>query len=352
VTGGGRAATRVQTLFGLNLTADKVTFLGVNNLRQKRAVYDLTFFDRQGNPVGQRQQGLVIPPDGHVQLTVEQLSGFFGLAGREDFRVEVTTRTGGPVHAFASTLRTGSGDPIFIPAARPGRPRVHVLGALATAGARGTRWTTDAILHNPAAVPVQVRMTFTKVGLRAQPQPLGPPVALAPGETVRLRDVLQNRGVASGVGVLTFESDGTPEGIHPVVAAETIETSSAARLFGRYAEALRDEEAAEEGKRSILVGLRQNADHATTLWLFNPSDLRGDFQLRYLDLDGHAVATSRLAVGRGKLVQIDPGQLPNELDGLPAFTLEVVVHRGRLLTAAAVVSTSAGDPVTVLGETR
>jgi Tol biopolymer transport system component len=352
LTGGDRAATRVQTLLGLNLTADKLTFLGFNNLRQKRAVYDLAFFDRQGNPVGRPQRGLVLGPDVHKQFSAVELSSVFDLEGREDFRVQVTTRSGGPVHAFASTFRTDSEDTIFIPAARPGRPVVHVVGAQATAGARGTRWTTDAILHNPAAVPVEVRMTFTKVGLRAQPQPLGPPVALAPGETVRLREVLQNRGVASGVGVLTFESDGTPEGIYPVVAAETIETSSAARLFGRYSGALRDEEAAGEGKRSILVGLRQNADHATTLWLFNPSDLRGDFQLRYLDLDGHAVATSRLAVGRGKLVQIDPGQLPNELDGLPAFTLEVVVHRGRLLTAAAVVSTSAGDPVSVIGETR
>lgn len=352
VTGGDRAATRVQTLFGLNLTEEKRSFIGVYNVQQDRAVYDLEFFDRRGNPVGQSQRGLVLGPNGHKQFSVQELSLIFELQDVEDFRAEVTTRSGGPVHAFAGTVRTGSGDSIFIPAARPGRPVVHLLGALATAGAQGTRWTTDAVLHNPAGVPVEARLTFTNTGFRSQPVPLGPPVVLAPGETVRLRDLLQGAGLSAAVGVLTVESDGAPGGVYPVVAAEGIETSSPSALYGRYTPALRDAEAASPSERSLLVGLRQNGDYRSTVWLYNPSGVRADLELRYLDPDGHAVATTAHPVGPGKAVQLNPSRHPTEVDGLAAFTLEVEVRSGRVLTAAAVVNNVTGDPSFVAGTTR
>ena len=112
--------------------------------------------------------------------------------------------------------------------------------------------------------------------------------------------------------------------------------------------------AAGPGESHHLVGLRQDAKNRTTLWLFNPSNVRGVYDIVYRNLDGTVIGTtSNVALGGGKMRQFSPGQHPLPAAGVAnGFTVQIVVKEGQALSAAQVINNITNDPAYIKGEVR
>jgi PKD repeat protein len=343
------ASDLVQHLIGLNDNSDQVSGFGVSNPNQDPTNYHLKFFDNTGQKIGESSGDLLLPNLGQKQFRVGDIHNLFNVSGFSDYRVEVdNTGTGGKIYPYASSLRP-SGDPSFIPVARTGASRLYVIGAFSTSGT----WQTDIVLANVGDQQTTTSMTYSKIGAASVPsQPVT--VNLQPGQTQRLSNAIAaNFNTNNTVGTITFDST-SPNGIFPVVQAESYNVAPSAQKFGQAMGAFTDADAAGPGQAEYLVGLRQDSDHATTIWLFNPGTENGIYDIQYVGLDGSVQGTiSSVNLAPGRTRQFLPIQHKIKAGGVAdGFTVKVVVNNGKALAAAQVVNLGTNDPSYVQGVSR
>jgi hypothetical protein len=179
-------------------------------------------------------------------------------------------------------------------------------------------------------------------------------ITVAPGQTERLENVLFSRfGLRNGAGVLTLTSS-SPNGIFPIVSGESYDNTNPQKRFGQTLVAMSDADAADATKKEVLVGLRQDGTFKTTVWLLNPSDTAGLYDLVYRGLNGALLGTIKnVKIGAGQIRQFIPAQHPLKKSKVAnGFTVEVVVKSGKALAVGQVVRTATNDPSYVLGVAR
>jgi PKD repeat protein len=348
------ATSPTQNLVGLINNSDRLAYFGVSNPSDAAVTYHLRLYDKLGKLIGQTSQDLTVAPFGQRQFQSAEIESTFGVTNQDDYRVEVqATSNGATLVPYASNLRLASQDPAFIEAGSSTSAKSYLLGALSAPGANGTVWRSDLLLSNVNTQAVTVDVTFTGIGVNAAPTtPLH--ATLQPGETQRLQNVIGGQwGINNAIGLLTIKSS-SPNGVFPIVQGESYENSNPTKRFGQSMAALTDASAAEAGHGQYLAGLRQDATHRTTLWLFNPGDANGVYDLVYRGLDGTVISTTKdVQLAGGKLRQISPTQLPLPSTGAQnGFTLQVVVKSGKVLSAAQVVDNGTNDPSYIQGEVR
>jgi len=194
---------------------------------------------------------------------------------------------------------------------------------------------------------------YTNVGIGATPlEPIT--LTLLSGETIRLRNILQDRWGLPSTGNLGFLTFTSLQGPLPLIQAETYDVANPNGRFGQFMPALSEDRVAESGERQILTGLQQDADFRTTLWLLNPSDGSGEYDLIYRGLNGSVLGRiDGYRVPPGNMRQLGPGQhpLPNGVaDG--GFTVQVIVRQGQLVSASQGVDNATNDPKFIAGRTR
>ena len=115
-----------------------------------------------------------------------------------------------------------------------------------------------------------------------------------------------------------------------------------------------DADAASVGEAQHLVGLRQGGASRTTVWLFNPGDGGGEYDVVYRRLDGSVAGTlAGIRLEAGRLRQLGPADHAAPAAELAAgFTVEVKVKSGKVLAAAQVTASATDDPTYVRGEKR
>ncbi|MFL6235066.1 MAG: PKD domain-containing protein [Thermoanaerobaculia bacterium] len=347
-------ASAAQNLVGLIANSDRLAYFGVSNPSEGAVTYHLRLYDKLGKLIGETSQDLTVAPFGQRQFQSAEIESTFGVTNQDDYRVEVqATSTGGTLVPYASNLRLSSQDPAFIEAGSSKSSKSYLLGALSAPGANGTVWRSDLLLSNVNSQAASVDVTFTGIGVNATPTtPLH--VTLQPGETQRLQNVIAGQwGINNAIGLLTIKST-SANGIFPIAQGESYESSNPAKRFGQSMAALTDANAAAAGHGQYLAGLRQDATHRTTLWLYNPGDANGVYDLVYRGLDGTVISTTKdVQLAGGKLRQISPAQLPLPSAGAQnGFTLQVVVKSGKVLSAAQVVDNGTNDPSYIQGEVR
>jgi len=343
-----------QNLVGLINNSDRLAYFGVSNPSDTAVNYRLRLFDKLGKLIGETSQDLTVAPFGQRQFQSAEIESTFGVSNQDDYRVEVqTTSSAGTLVPYASNLRLSSQDPAFIEAGSSKSAKSYLLGALSAPGANSTVWRSDLLLSNVNTQAANVDVTFTGIGVNAAPtSPLH--VTLQPGETQRLQNVIAGQwGINNAIGLLTIKST-SANGVFPIVQGESYESSNPAKRFGQSMAALSDANAAETGHGQYLAGLRQDATHRTTLWLYNPGDANGVYDLVYRGLDGTVISTTKdVQLAGGKLRQISPAQLPLPATGAQnGFTLQIVVKSGKVLSAAQVVDNGTNDPSYIQGEVR
>jgi PKD repeat protein len=344
----------VEYLLGLSDTADRQTYFGVTNPHDEPAEYTLRFFDKLGQLISGPSEPQLISRWGLKQYQIEEIRDSFGVVGQDDYRVEIRQTSGSTLYGYAGVFRAGTQDPSFVRASVPDVSRIYLVGAASTPGFNGAHFLTDGLLSNPSGELMQVDLTYRNVGLLSSPEPTRT-LSLQPYETRRISDLLFDQwGIENSVGVLTFDSAGAA-GLFPMIQGETYQNSGPGTQYGLFMPARRDAEAAVAGQRVVFSGLRQkDGDSNTTVWLFNPGDQNGSYDLVYYGLDGSELGrVEGYVVGAGGIRQINPSAHPLPEGGVDGgFSLAIEVTRGKLIAGADVVVNVTNDPAYVAGVVR
>ncbi|HEX4725583.1 MAG TPA: PKD domain-containing protein, partial [Pseudonocardiaceae bacterium] len=281
-----------KNLVGLINNSDRLAYFGISNPSETAVTYHLRLYDKGGKLIGETNPDLTVAPFGQRQFQSAEIESTFGVVNQDDYRVEVQPTAGGDMLVpYASNLRLSSQDPSFIEAGSSSNAKSYLLGALSAPGANGTLWQTDLLLSNVNTQPVSVDVTFTGIGVNATTTTPAH-VTLQPGETQRLQNVIAGQwGINNAIGLLTVKST-SPNGVFPIAQAESYDNSNPAKRFGQAMAALTDADAAGAGRGQYLAGLRQDANHRTTLWLYNPGTANGVYDLVYRNLDGTVITTT------------------------------------------------------------
>ena len=138
-----------------------------------------------------------------------------------------------------------------------------------------------------------------------------------------------------------------------MILGETYDDQGAFHRYGQTVLPRTAADVAAKGQRQVLVGLRQDASYRTVLWLYNPdSDSRASLRLTYRALDGTTLGSLDFAIPAGRVRQIAPTGHPLPADFADAFTVDIEVLGGQLLSAAQVVNNDNNDPAYLTGENR
>jgi PKD repeat protein len=345
-----QSGSTFQYLVGLNDNNDELSYFGITNPTATTATYHVRLHDAQGNLIGESNGDLVVGPFGQRQFQQADVHSLFGLTTATDFLVSIEDKSGNTLFPYGENVRMGSGDPSFLTAGSTTAATQYVIGAFSTNGA----WQTDVLLANTSSQPANVTLTFTRTGVQATTTT---PVTLTlnAGDTQRLSNAIAGKwNLNNVVGVITVASS-VADGVYPIVQAESYNNASPANRFGQSMKAFSDADEAKTGQTQYLVGLRQDATHLSTVWVFNNSTTDyGVYDIVYRGLDGTVLGTiSSLTLPPGKVKGLLPSQHP--LPGgtvANGFTVQVVVKNGTALSAAQVLTTSTGDPAYVQGVAR
>ncbi len=347
------AGNQVEHLVGLIDNSERLAYFGISNPSDEPALYHLRFFDKEGRQIGESDGDLALSRFGQRQFQVRDIHDLFGISNAADYRVEIENKTGAHVIPYASNLRLSSEDPSFIKPASSASAKVYLIGVLSQPGLNNSLWQTDALLTNISTQAIAADVTFTNVGLNGTTtSPLR--VTLAPGTTERLENVVAGQwGIDNAIGVLTITST-SASGPFPVVQGESYDNTNPAKRFGQSMTAVSDADAAEAGEAQFLVGLRQDAENRTTVWILNPADEASEYDLIYRRLDGTPIGNPvSVRLGAGKMRQF--GQFQHPLPGgivQDGFTLQIKVRSGKVLSAAQVINNLTNDPAYIQGEVR
>jgi hypothetical protein len=348
---GGTSQLTLQTqhLVGLNSNAERQAYFGVSNPHDGQALIDMRVFDNAGRLIG-HVDNYLLGRYSQRQFQGAQLEELFGIGAEDDYRVEIESRSGVGVLPYGANLRRASGDPSFVGSRTSSANKMFVVGAVGQRGVANTVWQTDLLLANVGDQVATGEIVFTNVGVASRSTA---PVdfVLPPGSSQRLDDVLADRwNLRTATGVLTITRT-SQSGAPLLVQAESYDNSNPSKRFGQTMPAVSEADAATAGKGQYLVGLRQSAESRTVFWLFNPGTETAVADVVYRNLDGVALATvSNVRLGAGKARQFSPSQHPVGING--AFTIQVLVKGGKMLSAAQVVDNSSNDPAYIQGELR
>jgi PKD repeat protein len=339
-----------QYLAGMNDNNDQLAYFGVTNPTAALTTYHVRLYDTQGNQIGESNGDLTLGPFSQRQFQQADVHNLFGLKTGTDYLVSIENKGGNTLFPYGENVRMGSGDPSFVTAGNTNAATQYVLGAFSTNGS----WQTDVVLANTGTQPMSLSLTFTRTGVTAVTTS---PVTLTlnPGDTQRLSNAIAGKwNLSNVVGVITVTSAGA-NGIFPIVQAESYNNAQPANRYGQSMAAFSDANEAKVGQTHYLVGLRQDATHLSTIWVFNNSTTDyGIYDIVYRGLDGTVLGTfSNLTLPPGKVKGFLPGQHPLPAGGVTkGFTVQVVVKNGTVLSAAQVLTTSTGDPAYVQGAAR
>jgi len=342
----------VQDLIGLNTNSTQLSTIGITNPNSSLASYRLQFFDANGNKIGDSgPTDLTLGSFGQRQFQTKDLATLFGVgvSATSDYRVEVDTSSAGQIIPFGSNVNSGTSGRSYIEPGSTANSRVYIIGAINTAA-----WQSDLVLANASTSAVASTLGFVRFGVSARPStPVS--ILLPAGGTQRMVNPVGSSFHAQNTaGVITINSTSDSSGLFPLVRAENYNNFAVNNQYRGTVDAFTDADAATAGHSQFVVGLRQDANNSTTLWLFNPSSTGADFDVVYRNLDGSIIRTdSDVQIPPGRLRQYTPTQLRLGASGVQnGFTIQLNVKSGSVLSAAQVVNNATQAPSYLRGVTR
>ena len=241
-------------------------------------------------------------------------------------------------------MRLGSDDPSFVPGQRSGGTKQYLLGLLNGPRTQGSSWVADFVAVNPTAAPLQVDLMFVPIGINSEPTVVKS-IALAAGETRRIENVMEELWSLPAVsGLLIVEGGGA------LILGETYDDKGLLS-YGQTVAPVVNGQGAGTGQRQALVGLREDGDYRTVVWLYNPSNENASLQAIYRKPDGTELGRRTVALPAGKARQMALREHPiGNYRGV--FSVELQVTGGRMFSSAQVVNNDNNDPAYVMGQTQ
>ncbi|HYT33226.1 MAG TPA: right-handed parallel beta-helix repeat-containing protein [Thermoanaerobaculia bacterium] len=222
------------------------------------------------------------------------------------------------------------------PTSLSARAKLNVPVAAHVQGVGGLLFVTDLLLENPAALSVEAQLTFYPAGGGSPSQM---PLSLAPGQTLRLPDVVAKFGLNNSVGALCLESSYAPSGLR--MTSRTYDSFGA----GTYGQAVTGRSGESADGPRFVTGLAQMSDFRTNLGAFNTTAQTETFLILLRGSDGAVVGTTEtLELAPGGQTQWSLAQRFPDCFG-KGMTAEFRPLSGMApLAYAAVVDNLSGDP--------
>jgi len=207
------------------------------------------------------------------------------------------------------------------------------------AGAAGSQWITTLYIQNPGTTTATVDVQLLQRNA-ANPSPDVETFDILPGETAVLDDVIQTL-----FGRATFQAAFRIVSDQPVVVNGAILNVAGGQEFAQSFEGVPVGLATTSAADSIVVGLKNNADYRTNVYLIDATGAGSTVTLELLDPSGSAVATTQLTLGAWE------PQLPRVQDLFGASfddaSMRVSVSSGAVIAGASRVNSGTGDPLTL-----
>ena len=324
--------------------------LGLINLGLDQVMVEVLFVDPSGSDLG--VLSYTLPPLGVIQSNrvLRELTNL-DVAG---FRAEVRVLTPeGRVMAYGSVVDNLSGDPTFVDT----RLNTHAIdivvpAAARLAGANGTQWASDLLLHNTRSHPVQatVRRWVRDADNRdADSVQLDLPA----GESLLLEDVLENLFTDTGAAALAINaSDG-------MMATSRSFNDAASGTFGQLVPGMdpSDDTTLRPGRLGHLAQLEQSSlatSRRTNLGLVNLGEDPVEVEVRFFAGDGSALGELNPQLPPFGYIQIN--EALTEVGAADVANvraeIEILTDGGRVLAYASTVDNRTGDPVFQMAWTR
>jgi hypothetical protein len=326
------------------------TNFGLVNLGLDQVTVEVLFVDPSGSDLGTLSRTL--PPRGVTQinrvlreLTELEISGF-----RAEVRV-VTPE--GRVMAYGSVVDNSSGDPTFIDT----RLNTHAIdivvpAAARLAGANGTQWASDLLLHN--ARPHQVQATVRRWNRDADNSGAETiELNLSGGESLLLDDIVDALFSDTGAAALAINAtDG-------LMATSRTFNDAASGTFGQLVPGMDSSEdtTLRPGRLGHLAQLEQTdlaTGRRTNLGLVNLGEDPVEVEVRFFAGDGSALGELNPQLPPFGYIQINEALA--EAGAADAANvraeIEVITVGGRVLAYASTVDNRTGDPVFQMAWTR
>jgi hypothetical protein len=326
------------------------TNFGLVNLGLDQVTVEVLFVDPSGSDLGTLSRTL--PPRGVTQinrvlreLTELEISGF-----RAEVRV-VTPE--GRVMAYGSVVDNSSGDSTFIDT----RLNTHAIdivvpAAARLAGANGTQWASDLLLHN--ARPHQVQATVRRWNRDADNSAAETiELNLSGGESLLLDDIVDALFSDTGAAALAINAtDG-------LMATSRTFNDAASGTFGQLVPGMDSSEdtTLRPGRLGHLAQLEQTdlaTGRRTNLGLVNLGEDPVEVEVRFFAGDGSALGDLNPLLPSFGYIQINEALA--EAGAADAVNvraeIEVFTVGGRVLAYASTVDNRTGDPVFQMAWTR
>ncbi|MGV8039355.1 MAG: PKD domain-containing protein [Thermoanaerobaculaceae bacterium] len=221
---------------------------------------------------------------------------------------------------------------------------VYVLASSGhLAGAAGSNWVSDAVLHNPATAEATTFLYFLRKGINGT-NASGVRAKVPAGQSVKLADlVLATFGQSSASGAVLVGSD------RPLVVTSRTYNTAAAGTYGQYIEGYPTAQAVAGIEEVRLIGLARNATYRTNIGFANATGSALDVTVELRRADGSLLGT--------KPVRVEPWSYGQENDIVAAFSqsvdnLHAIVRASqtsaRYFTYASVIDGRTNDPIQVV----
>lgn len=332
-----------QTLYMTGLASDSSyrTNIGLVNRSTAPVAATLLLLDASGNTLGSTQ---VTVPAGNFQQAA--LSGYFpqaGTAAQTGMTLRVSAAVPDAISAYASMVDNRTQDPVYqqgLPADATGRLLLPAVGR--APGANGTFWRSDVTFHNPTGSTLNLSLRYLPAGLDNRGvQARG--LAVAPGHTTTLSDILDWYGLATGSGALEVTWSG---GTGPVISSRTYTSVASGGTYGQSIDPV-----STFGSDRWVPGLRSDASFRSNAGFVNASNQTIGVALTLLAENGQQLATGFIALPPQSQAQNSIGALfPGvNVASLGTVTLQAHTDGTGLFVYGSLVDNESGDPVFYAG---
>ena len=332
-----------QTLYMTGLASDPSyrTNIGLVNRSTAPVAATLLLLDANGTTLGSTQ---VTVPAGNFQQAA--LSGYFpqaGTAAQTGMTLRVSAAAPDAISAYCSVVDNRTQDPVYlqgIPADATGRLLLPAVGR--APGANGTFWRSDVTFHNPTGSTLNLSLRYLPAGSDnrgVQARSL----AVAPGHTTTLADILDWYGLATGSGALEITWSG---GTGPVVSSRTYTTAAGGGTYGQSIDAV-----SAFGSDRWVPGLRSDASFRSNVGLVNAGNDTIGIALTLLAENGQQLGTAFVPLPPQSQVQASLGFLFPAVNvaSLGTVTLQAHTDGAGLFVYGSLVDNNSGDPVFYAG---
>lgn len=231
------------------------------------------------------------------------------------------------VASAAPSWSLSPGTEVFVPAGFRGE------------GTGGSQWITTLYIQNPGSTTATVEIELLQRNA-VNPDPASEFIDVLPNETVVLDDVIQSLfGLATSSVAFRVVSD------QPVLVNGAILNLAGGQEFAQSFAGVAAGLATRAGAEAYVVGLKNNADYRTNIFVIDTTGSGSVVTLDLLDTAGSMLASTQLTLGT-----YEP-RLPSvaSLFGTDFAngTLRVTVDSGSVIAGASRVNQGTGDPLTL-----